>query len=133
MGFRDKITDYYTKSYIKKYGDRLTQAQGNVLSIKVEMKKYLWIFYILTAVVFVKPERSKNVIKCTYKKKRWFKKPSFMDINQGHLVIVQALRDKKNKEILNVLNIRNLSNKQDLIVTDQPQPKSLTKVQRVRR
>lgn len=133
MGFRDKITDYYTKSYIKKYGDRLTQAQGNVLSIKVEMKKYLWIFYILTAVVFVKPERSKNVIKCTYKKKRCFKKPSFMDINQGHLVIVQALRDKKNKEILNVLNIRNLSNKQDLIVTDQPQPKSLTKVQRVRR
>ena len=37
MGFRDKITDYYTKSYIKKYGDRLTQAQGNVLSEKIFM------------------------------------------------------------------------------------------------
>ncbi|EIA28624.1 hypothetical protein SFB6_038G36, partial [Candidatus Arthromitus sp. SFB-co] len=25
MGFRDKLTEYYTKSYFKKYGDRLTQ------------------------------------------------------------------------------------------------------------
>ena len=63
MGFKDKITDYYTKSYLKKYGDRLTQAQGNVLSVKIDVKKYLWIFYVLTAVVLIKPERSKNIIK----------------------------------------------------------------------
>ncbi len=132
MGFRDKLTDYYTKSYLKKYGDRLTQAQGNVLSVKVDVKRYLWIFYVLTAVVFVKPERSKNVIKCTYKKKRWFKKPTFMNIHQGHLIIVQALKDKKNESI-KILNIRNLSNKQDLIPVDQPQPKSTTKIQRVRK
>lgn len=133
MGFKEKITDYYTKSYLKKYGDRLTQAQGNVLSIKVDIKRYLWIFYVLTAVVLIKPERSKNVIKSTYKKKRWFKKPSFMNINQGHLVIIQALRDKKARENLKILNIRNLSNKQDLIPVDYPQPKSLTKIQRVRK
>lgn len=133
MGFKEKITDYYTKSYLKKYGDRLTQAQGNVLSIKVDIKRYFWIFYVLTAVVLIKPERSKNVIKSTYKKKRWFKKPSFMNINQGHLVIIQALRDKKARENLKILNIRNLSNKQDLIPVDYPQPKSLTKIQRVRK
>lgn len=133
MGFKDKITDYYTKSYLKKYGDRLTQAQGNVLSVKIDVKKYLWIFYVLTAVVLIKPERSKNIIKCTYKKKRWFKKPIFMNINQGHLVIIQALKDKKVRENLKILNIRNLSNKQDLIPVDQPQPKSLTKIQRVRK
>ena len=132
MGFRDKLTDYYTKSYLKKYGDRLTQAQGNVLSVKIDVKRYLWIFYVLTAVVFVKPERSKNVIKCTYKKKRWFKKPNFMNIHQGHLVIIQALKDKK-KENIKILNIRNLSNKQDLIPVDQPQPKSTTKIQRIRK
>ncbi|BAK81120.1 hypothetical protein [Candidatus Arthromitus sp. SFB-rat-Yit] len=133
MGFRDKLTDYYTKSYLKKYGDRLTQSQGNILSVKVNVKRYLWIFYILTAVVVIKPQNSKNIIKCVYKKRRWFKKPSFMNLNQGHLVIVQALRDKKNHEILKILNIRNLSNKQDLIPVDQPQPKSLTKIQRVRK
>lgn len=133
MGFKEKITDYYTKSYLKKYGDRLTQAQGNVLSIKVDIKRYFWIFYVLTAVVLIKPERSKNVIKSTYKKKRWFKKPSFMNINQGHLVIVQALKDKKTRENLKILNIRNLSNKQDLIPVDYPQPKSLTKIQRIRK
>ena len=133
MGFRDKLTDYYTKSYFKKYGDRLTQSQGNILSVKVNVKKYLWIFYILTAVVVIKPQNSKNVVKCTYKKRRWFKKPSFMNLNQGHLVIVQALRDKKNHEVLKILNIRNLSNKQDLVPVDQPQPKSLTKIQRVRK
>lgn len=133
MGFRDKLTEYYTKSYLKKYGDRLTQSQGNVLSIKVNVKRYLWIFYILTAVVVLKPERSKNIIKCTYKKKRWFKKPTFMNINQGHFVIVQALKDKKARENLRILNIRNLSNKQDLIPVNQPQPKSMTKIQRVRK
>lgn len=133
MGFKEKITNYYTNSYLKKYGDRLTQAQGNVLSIKVDIKKYFWIFYVLTAVVLIKPERSKNVIKSTYKKKQLFKKPSFMNINQGHLVIIQALRDKKFRENLKILNIRNLSNKQDLIPVDYPQPKSLTKIQRVRK
>lgn len=133
MGFKDKITEYYTQSYIKKYGDRLTQSQGNVLSVKIDVKKYFWIFYVLTAVVLIKPERSKNIIKCYYKKKTWFKKPTFMNIHQGHFVIVQALRDKKARENLKILNIRNLSNKQDLIPVDSPQPKSLTKVQRVRK
>lgn len=133
MGFKDKITDYYMKSYIKKYGDRLTQVQGNVLSVKVDIKRILWIFYTITAVVFVKPERSKNITKCVYKKRRWFKKPIFMNINQGHFVIVQALKDKKVKENLKILNVRNLSNKQDLVQVNQPQPKSLTKVQRVRK
>lgn len=133
MGFKDKITEYYTQSYLKKYGDRLTQSQGNVLSVKIDIKKYFWIFYALTAVILIKPDRSKNIIKCYYKKKRWFKKPTFMNINQGHLVIVQALKDKKSRENLKILNIRNLSNKQDLIPVDYPQPKNLTKIQRIRK
>lgn len=133
MGFKDTLTNYYTKSYLKKYGDRLTQAQGNVLSVKIDVKKYFWFFYVLTAIIVIKQERSRNVIKCTYKKRRFFKKPTFMNINQGHLVIVQALRDKKARENLKILNVRNLSNRQDLVPVDLPQPKSLTKIQRVRK
>ena len=44
MGFKDKLAKYYTESYIKKYGDRLAQVQGNVVSVKVEEKTILWIF-----------------------------------------------------------------------------------------
>ncbi len=47
MGLKDKITNSYTQAYLKRYGDRLTQAQGRVLSVKVEEKNYLRIFYKL--------------------------------------------------------------------------------------
>ena len=55
MSFKEKLTQYYTQSYLKKYGDRLTQIQGNVVSVKIEEKTILWIFHKLTATLLVRP------------------------------------------------------------------------------
>ena len=64
MGFKEKLTNSYTKAYLKKYGDRLTQAQGRVLSVKVEEKNYFRIFYKLTVTILVKADGSKSIAKC---------------------------------------------------------------------
>lgn len=125
MSFKEKISQYYTKSYLKKYGDRLTQVQGTVVSIKVTRKTILWIFHKLNVSLLVRPERSKNVVKCSYVRKKWFKKPDFITINQGNLVLVQGLkgkRGKENREHIDLINIRNMTTKKDLIpVEGKPQ------------
>lgn len=128
MSFKEKLAKAYTNAYIDKYGDRLTQVQGHVLSVKITTKTILWIYNIIKADVLVKPERSKAIARCQYKQKRWFKKPSFIQLNQGHLVVIQGLKGKKGKEnsdVLKILNVRNLTTKKDLVPVDQ-------KVQRVR-
>ncbi len=136
MGFKDKLAKYYTDSYIKKYGDRLAQVQGNVVSVKVEEKTILWIFHKISAVLIVRPERSKNVVKCTYKKNKWFKKPGFLNINQGNLVIVQGLKGKKSKkskesrEVIEIMNIKNLTTRKDLVPVEGQQVKRVQKIQR---
>lgn len=138
MGFKEKLAKYYTDSYIKKYGDRLAQIQGNVVSVKVEEKTILWIFHKITAVLIVRPERSKSVIKCVYKKNKWFKKPTFMTINQGNLVVIQGLKGKKGKkskesrEIIEIMNIKNLTTKKDLVPVEGAQVKRVQKVQRMK-
>lgn len=121
MGFKDKIQNYYAKTYMEKYGDRLTQIQGNVVSIKVERKSILWIFHKLLVTLIIKPDRSKNVIKCTYKKHRWIKKLDFMLISQGHLLLIQGLKGVKgkgNSELIEIVNIRNLTTKKDLVFVE---------------
>lgn len=131
MGFTDKLNKYYAENYIKKYGDRLSQVQGNIISVKVEEKTILWIFHKITATLLVKPERSKNIVKCIYKKKRWFKKIDFIPLSQGNFVLVQGLKGKKGKEHreeIDIMNIRNLTTKRDLIPIEGEQPK----VQRVK-
>lgn len=128
MSFKEKLAKAYTNAYIDKYGDRLTQVQGHVLSVKITTKTILWIYNIIKVDVLVKPERSKAIARCQYKQKRWFKKPSFIQLNQGHLVVIQGLKGKKGKEnsdVLKILNVRNLTTKKDLVPVDQ-------KVQRVR-
>ena len=132
MSIKEKFAKYYTDTYLKRYGDRLTQVQGNVVSIKIEEKTILWIFHKIRAVLIVKPDRSKSVVKCVYKKNRWFKKPNFLTINQGNLLIVQGLKGKKgkdDKEGISIMNIRNLSTKRDLI----PVEGKVQKVQKVQR
>jgi len=132
MSFKEKIAQYYTKSYLKKYGDRLTQVQGTVVSVKVSEKTILWIFNKLTVTILVRPERSKSVIKCVYLRTRWFKKPEFITVNQGNLVLVQGLKGKKgkgNSEQIEMINIRNMTTKKDLVPIEGKTPK----VQRVQR
>lgn len=135
MSIKEKFSKYYTETYLKRYGDRLTQVQGNVVSVKIEEKTILWIFHKLKAILIVKPDRSKSVVKCVYKKNRWFKKPTFMTINQGNLLLVQGLKAKKgkdDKEGISIMNIRNLSTKKDLIPVEGKVPKVQQKVQRMK-
>lgn len=126
MGFMEKVNKYYAENYIKKYGDRLSQVQGNVISVKVEEKTILGIFHKLTVTLLVKPDRSKNIVKCTYKKRRWFKKIDFIPVSQGNYVLVQGLKGKKgkeNREQLEIMNIRNMTTKKDLVPLEGKEPK----------
>lgn len=126
MGFTDKLNKYYAENYIKKYGDRLSQVQGNVVSVKVEEKSFLGILYRMTVTLLVKPDRSKNITKCVYKKRRWFKKIDFIQISQGNYVLVQGLKGKKgkeNREQIEIMNIRNLTTRKDLVPIEGKEPK----------
>ena len=135
MGFKENLQARYTQSYLDKYGDRLTSIQGNVLSIKISQKRILWIFRKLLVTLIIRPERSKSIVKCVYRKNKWFKKIPFIPINQGNLVIVQGMKGKKGKddrETLTILNILNQTNKKDLIKTDVKPQKSIQKFQKMR-
>src|SRR3712207_9358796 len=91
MGFTDKLNKYYAESYIKKYGDRLSQVQGNVISVKIEEKSILGIINKITATLLIKPDRSRNITKCVFKRKKWFKKVDFIPVAQGHYVLIQEI------------------------------------------
>ena len=126
MGFKDKMTKYYSDAYMNKYGDRMTSVSGTVLSVKTEVKSILGIFNKLHVFLVVKPEVGKQVVKCEYKKNRWFKKPQFIDVNQGHKVIIMGLKGvkgKANSENILVSNIANLTTKKDLHPFDHSQIK----------
>ncbi|WP_123053524.1 hypothetical protein [Clostridium sp. JN-1] len=134
MSFKEKISQYYTKSYLKKYGDRLTQVQGTVVSVKVTKKTILWIFHKLNVSLLVRPERSKNIVKCSYVRKKWFKKPEFITVNQGNLVLVQGLKARKGKQgkdFINLINIRNMTTKKDLVPVEGKVQRA-RKVQRIK-
>ena len=126
MGFKDKMTKYYSDAYMEKYGDRMTSVAGTILSVKTEVKSILGIFNNLHVFLVVKPEVGKQVVKCEYKKNRWFKKPQFIDVNQGHKVIIMGLKGVKgkvNSENVLISNIANLTTRKDLHPFDHSQIK----------
>ena len=126
MGFKDKMTKYYSDAYMEKYGDRMTSVAGTILSVKTEVKSILGIFNKLHVFLVVKPEVGKQVAKCEYKQNKWFKKPQFIDVNQGHKVIIMGLKGikgKANSENILVSNIANLTTKKDLHPFDHSQIK----------
>ena len=126
MGFKDKMTKYYSDAYMEKYGDRMTSVAGTILSVKTEVKSILAIFNKLHVFLVVKPEVGKQVVKCEYKKNRWFKKPQFIDVNQGHKVIIMGLKGvkgKANSENVLISNIANLTTRKDLHPFDHSQIK----------
>ena len=138
MSFKDKLTQYYAKKYLKKYGDRLTQVQGNVVSTKITEKSILGIFHKLTVTLLIRPDRSKTVVQCNYVKKKWFGKPEFINISQGNLLLVQGLKGEKakngkkakeNREKITILNIRNMTTKIDLLPMENA-PKIQRQIQR---
>ena len=126
MGFKDKMTKYYSDAYMEKYGDRMKSVDGTILSVKTEVKSILGIFNKLHVFLVVKPEVGKQVVKCEYKKNRWFKKPQFIDVNQGHKVIIMGLKGvkgKANSENVLISNIANLTTRKDLHPFDHSQIK----------
>ena len=126
MGFKDKMTKYYSDAYMEKYGDRMTSVAGTILSVKTEVKSILGIFNKLHVFLVVKPEVGKQVVKCEYKKNRWFKKRQFIDVNQGHKVIIMGLKGvkgKANSENVLISNIANLTTRKDLHPFDHSQIK----------
>lgn len=126
MGFKDKMTKYYSDAYMEKYGDRMTSVAGTILSVKTEVKSILGIFNKLHVFLVVKPEVGKQVVKCEYKKNRWFKKPQFIDVSQGHKVIIMGLKGvkgKANSENVLISNIANLTTRKDLHPFDHSQIK----------
>ena len=126
MGFKDKMTKYYSDAYMEKYGDRMTSVAGTILSVKTEVKSILGIFNKLHVFLVVKPVVGKQVVKCEYKKNRWFKKPQFIDVNQGHKVIIMGLKGvkgKANSENVLISNIANLTTRKDLHPFDHSQIK----------
>ena len=126
MGFKDKMTKYYSDAYMEKYGDRMTSVAGTILSVKTEVKSILGIFNKLHVFLVVKPEVGKQVVKCEYKKNRWFKKPQFIDVNQGNKVIIMGLKGvkgKANSENVLISNIANLTTRKDLHPFDHRQIK----------
>lgn len=137
MSFKEKLQKYYLDSFMKKNGDRLTQVQGNVVSIKIEEKTILWIFHKITAILLVRPDRSKTIVRFVYKRNRWFKKPTFMNLYQGNLVIVQGMKAKKRKkpkdthEAIEIMNVRNLTTKKDLVPMEGAAP--VKRVQKIER
>lgn len=134
MSIREKFSKSYTDIYLKRYGDRITQVQGNVVSIKTEEKTILWIFHKLRVTLIVRPDRSKAVVKCLYKRNKWFKKPTFMLISQGNLLLVQGLKGKKgkdNRELITIMNVRNLTTKKDLVPVEG-KVQQVRKVQRIK-
>ena len=135
MGLKDKLSKFSSDLFIKRYGDRMTQVQGNVVSIKIEKKSILWVFNKLIVTLIIKPERSKNIVRCVYTKKRWFKKPEFMIINQGNSVIIQGtkgLKGKENRETIQIMNIMNLTTKKDLVPMEGNKPKKIKQTRKYR-
>lgn len=137
MSFKEKFAKQYAETFYKKNRDRITQIQGNVLSVKVEEKSILWIFHKLFVTILVRPESSRNVVKCTYKKNRWFKKPKFMELAIGHRVLIQGLKGKKgkeNREVIGAMNVMNYTTNESLMPIEGklPEIKKIRKTQRMR-
>ncbi|AGX44870.1 hypothetical protein [Clostridium saccharobutylicum] len=129
MSLKDKLSskfsNYFQNAYMQKYGDRITSVSGTVLSVKFLEKNY-FIMKSLVIEMVIKPEVGKKVVKCWYKKNRWFKKPEFILVKQGHKVIIMGVTGEKNSKKENsqevqIMNVLNLTTKKDLVPVDHSQ------------
>lgn len=129
MSLKDKISgklgNYFQDAYMQKYGDRLASLSGTILSVKITEKNY-FIFHKIIVEMIIKPEVGRKVVKCWYKKNRWFKKPEFISVKQGHKVIVMGVNGEKdskkeNSQEVQIMNILNLTTKKDLVPVDHSQ------------
>lgn len=117
MGFKDNLNEALQKRYLKKYGDRMTALRGNIINVKVTEKTFLFFIHNLRVDILLRPERSKNIVRCYFKKRTWFKKFNLLNLQTGHLIIVQGLKDKKG-EAVEILNIQNITTKKSILDID---------------
>ena len=133
MGLKDKMNKYLQDSYMEKYGDRVASASGTVVSVKFTEKNYIIIKKLIVDLV-IKSDTSRGVVKATYKKNRWFKKPEFIPVKIGNKVIVMGLKRIKGADVIVLQNLLNLTTKKDLAPFDHSQLKKAkqqaTKMQR---
>ncbi len=125
MGFKDKLNKYFQDSYMEKYGDRVASASGTVVSVKFTEKNYIIIKKLVVDFV-IKSDVSKGVVKATYKKNRWFKKPEFIPVKIGHKVIIMGLKGikgQKDSDVIAIQNVLNLTTRRDLLPFDHSQLK----------
>lgn len=125
MGFKDKLNKYFQDSYMEKYGDRVASASGTVVSVKFTEKNYIVIKKLVVDFV-IKSDVSKGVVKATYKKNRWFKKPEFIPVKIGHKVIIMGLKGikgQKDSDVIAIQNVLNLTTRRDLLPFDHSQLK----------
>lgn len=127
MGFRDTLNEAMQQRYLKKYGDRMTALRGNIVNIKITEKNFLFFIHNLRADILLKPERSKNIVRCYFRKRTWFKKYTLLSLQPGNLIVVQGLKDKKG-EAVEILNIQNLTTKKSIIDVDQIKQKQQRQV-----
>ncbi len=124
MGIKNKFEDYQMEVFMDQYGDRLIPVYGNVLSIKVDRKKKLFLWNTLNVSMVVKPSGSRNVQRCTYRKSG-FKETPFIEIRQGNEVMVQGLKadkskSKDNQDTIEIMNIINITDRTQLVEGDVP-------------
>lgn len=135
MGFKDKMNSVMRDSYFQKYGDRITSAQGTVVSIKFVEKNYLIIKKLIVDMI-IKSDVSKGVVKARYTKRRWFKKVDFIPVKMGHKVMLMGLtgvKGKKDADVMIIQNVLNLTTKKDLVPVDHSElKKSRQQVGRMR-
>jgi hypothetical protein len=118
MGFRDSLNKAYQDRLLKKYGDRMTALRGNIVNIKITEKRFLFFIHNLRVDILLKPERSKNIVRCYFKKRTWFKKYNLINLQNGHLVVVQGLKDKKG-EAIEIMNVQNLTTRKSIVDVDE--------------
>lgn len=124
MGIKDKFDDYQKEMFMDQYGERMTPLYGHVLSIKVDRKKKFFLWHTLDVSLVLKPVGSRNVQRCSYRKKGFKLKP-FIDIKQGNEVLVQGLKNDKTKtktkdlqDTIVIMNIVNITNRTQLVEGD---------------
>lgn len=129
MGFRDTINEALQKRYLKKYGDRMTALKGNIINVKITEKTFLFFIHNLRVDILLRPERSKNIVRCYLKKRTWFKKYNLLNLQTGHLIIIQGLKDKQG-EAVEALNIQNLTTKKSIIDVEQVKQRQQRQIKR---
>jgi hypothetical protein len=124
MSFKSDLNEMMQKRYLKKYGDRMAALRGNIINVKITCKTFLFFIHNLRVDILLRPERSKNIVRCYFKKRTWFKKFNLINLQTGHLIVIQGLKDKKG-EAIEALNIQNITTKKSIIDVEELKRKQI--------